>query len=184
MNLFRSCLGESKEALSLISKLIPLKLEQLMLNGNSLSADSSAHLLGQLTTLRSLDLSNNFFNQKNASALNNLTNLKTLKLSFNHIGTGQINYISNITSITDLDLSFNCLLLNDISIICNLTNLRSLNLKSNGFFVNEQIFNYFNKLENLTYLNLENNKSSWIKQETIYFLILSHLKIEKITLDI
>ena len=174
LDLYRCSLGESEESRSLICKLIPLHLKSLKLVGNCLSSDDTATLLGQLSTLTTLDLSDNFYGYQSAAALSSLVNLTDLNLHFNHIATGQISYITRMTRLESLDVSCNCLLSSDVEEVCRLTGLRKLNLRSNGF--SDLACNNLTRLRCLTYLNLKDNKIS----EHVYRFVHSQLGYIKV----
>ncbi|EEF30645.1 leucine-rich repeat receptor protein kinase exs precursor, putative [Ricinus communis] len=87
--------------------------------------------IGNLTSLRSLDLSFNSLEEGIPSAIGNLTSLKSLDLSRNSLEGDIPSAIGNLASLSSLDLSRNSLEGGIPTWFRNLCNLRSLELSIN-----------------------------------------------------
>lgn len=125
--------------------------------------------------LESLDLSDNpEIEIKDYSIIGTLTNLKRLNLSNNHLNENNIQFLKNLTQLEQLILDGNKI--KDFSLLKNLENLKRLSVKANQI----QNISFLKHLTNLTHLDLRDNqiKLEDLKHAIKDLKNLTHLQIE------
>ncbi|KAF9671029.1 hypothetical protein SADUNF_Sadunf12G0004300 [Salix dunnii] len=150
-------------------------LMSLVLSNNNLNGQIPSSL-GNLVQLSSLDLSDNNFSGQIPSSLGNLVQLFSLDLSNNNL-SGQIpSSLGNLTQLTVLVLSNNNLIGHIPSSLGNLIQLSTLHLMNNNF--SGQIPSSLFALPSLIYLDLHSNNLrgniSEFKHDSLRYLDLSN----------
>lgn len=123
-------------------------LKNLILRNNRLDNSNIDEFLPNMTSLDSLEISNNILTD--LGPLAGLTQLKNLTLS--NDGISDISILANLVNLESIELSFNKIV--DITALSNLTNLKKINLYHNVIDDIEILAD----LVNLNWLRLENNR--------------------------
>ncbi|KAE9444860.1 hypothetical protein C3L33_23242, partial [Rhododendron williamsianum] len=133
------------------------KLTNLGLSGGSFDAGTLPFILGKLSKLTALYITDTKVSDVLPQCLANLTHLSALVLSNNEL-LGEIpSWLLNLTRFTSLDLSGNHLYGMFPSSISQLKHLEVLDLASNSLSGKVEL-DIFQNLQNLTLLNLSGNK--------------------------
>ncbi|XP_027922886.1 receptor-like protein 52 [Vigna unguiculata] len=91
-----------------ISSLFPLQnIQHLDLSSNIFEGSDIPQLMGSLTNLRYLNLSNSYINGSIPTQLGSLTHLRYLDLSYNHLNGNLPHQLGNLSQLRYLDLSGN-----------------------------------------------------------------------------
>ena len=150
------------------------KITKLDLNGSK-AQDFTG--LEKFTSLKELNISNNFISDTGKTSSNNLFNtIKNIKsLEKLDASSNMIKYLNGLEELTNLkELNLYDNNIEDISLLANMTNLESLNLGENNHISNEQV------LENLTNLKALDLSETYLSN--VYKYVYKLAKLENLNL--